>query len=208
MTDALPRLVARYEPLAAADADAIVDAWGGAETVAASDILLAPGAVCRSLWFQDEGYGRFYAEPGGEDVTRHFVPPGTLFTVVASFYGGGPSREGLQAITAGRVRRLSQEANARLAERVPAWDRFRRAYVREVYDYLDRTVDALRSRTARERYEAFVDEQPGVLLHVPLRYVASYLGMTPQSLSRVRAQTARAPELPDAKAPRPGGVAG
>ena len=208
VTDPLLALVARYEPLTPGEAAAVADAWGEVAPVAAGDVLLAPGAPCGSLWFQDAGYGRFYAEPDGADVTRHFVPPGTLFTVVASFYGGGPSREGLQALTAGRVRRLRREANDRLVARVPAWDRFRRAYLREVYDYLDRTTDALRSTTARQRYEAFLEDQPGVALHVPLRHVASYLGMTPQSLSRVRARVARGRFLPDAKARGRGGAAG
>ena len=63
-----------------------------------------------------------------------------------------------------------------------------RGYVREVYAYLDRALDEARYLPAAERYAAFEREHPEILLHVPLRHVASYLGMTPQSLSRVRAQ--------------------
>ena len=186
--DALVALVRRYVALSDADAERVVAAWGEPRTVRAGEVLLAPGRRCRSLFFQDEGFGRFYTETDAADVTRHFVTPGTYFTVVASLYSGTPSREGLQAITAGRVRELPQETNEQLCASCPAWDAFREGYVREVYAYLDETLDALRSQTAAERYDAFVETSPETLLRVPLRYVASYLGMTPQSLSRIRAR--------------------
>ncbi|MEL6617151.1 MAG: Crp/Fnr family transcriptional regulator, partial [Bacteroidota bacterium] len=188
VVDALLALVRTTQPLAPPEAEQIVQAWGEPRDVARGEILLRPGAVCRSLWFLDEGYARFYAEREGEDVTRHFAPPGALFTIVASLYSGRPSREGLQMLTPGRVREVPREAYERLAETNAPWDAFRTAYVREVYDYLDRALDDARSLTAAERYAAFERDQPEVLLHVPLRYVASYLGMTPQSLSRIRAR--------------------
>ena len=188
--DALLDLVAQSGPLTRADADAIRDAWGAPRDVAAGERLLAPGAVCRSLWFQDAGLARFYAESSGADVTRHFVRPGTYYTVVASLDAGTPSREGIEALTAGRVRTISREANERLARDVPAWAAFRARTVRRVYADVDRVADALRSQTAAERYAAFERDFPDVLLAVPLRHVASYLGMTPQSLSRVRARRA------------------
>ena len=197
--DPLLALVAQAAPLPARDADAIRRAWGAPREVRAGDVLLAPGAVCRSLWFQDAGVARFYAESkpapaeaDDADVTRHFVRPATYYTVVASLSTGTPSREGVQMLTDGAVRRISREANERLAADVPAWDAFRQRTVRRVYDDIDRFTDALRSLTAAERYAAFERDYADVLLAVPLRYVASYLGVTPQSLSRVRARRPRA----------------
>ncbi|MEM6326024.1 MAG: Crp/Fnr family transcriptional regulator [Bacteroidota bacterium] len=185
--NALLDQVRRAGPLPLSEAEAIQAAWGTSRQVAPGEHLLRPGQTCRSLWFIDGGFARFYAETDGADVTRHFAPPGTLFTVVASLYSGMPSREGLQVLTPARVWIISREANERLSAASPAWNAFRQGYVREVYAYLDRALDHARQMTAAERYAAFVREQPEVLLHIPLRHVASYLGMTPQSLSRVRA---------------------
>ncbi len=185
--DALVARVREVQPLAEAEAAQIKRAWAEPREVARGEILLRPGQACRSVWFVDDGVARFYTERDGEDITRHFATPGTMMTVVASLYGGVPSREGIQMLTPGRVRVLSQEATDRLSDAIPAWAAFRAAYVREVYDYLDRALDDARGLSASERYAAFEREQPEVLVSVPLRYVASYLGMTPQSLSRVRA---------------------
>ncbi|MEM6785139.1 MAG: Crp/Fnr family transcriptional regulator [Bacteroidota bacterium] len=187
--DQLLALVRRYVRLSETEAAQISAAWGSARVFKPGARLLAPGQVCRALYFMDDGYARFYTEtPDGLDITRHFVLPGLLFTVSTSFSSALPSREGLQVLTAGRVRQLSAEANATLVAACPTWNSFRQAYIRAVYAYLDEALDAARYLSAKERYDAFVRDYPSVLLHVPLRYVASYLGMTPQSMSRVRAQ--------------------
>ncbi|MEM1057226.1 MAG: Crp/Fnr family transcriptional regulator [Bacteroidota bacterium] len=187
MSDPLLDLVRQHGKLPEAEAIKIREAWGPPREAAPGEILLRPGAVCHSLWFLDDGFARFYAEPDAGDVTRHFAAPGTLFTIVESLYSRRPSREGLQVLTSARVRTISREAYERLTAASPAWDAFRQNYVREVYAYLDRALDQARQLTAAQRYDAFVREQPEILLNVPLRYIASYLGMTPQSLSRVRA---------------------
>ncbi len=188
MTSGLLALVRTYGTVPADDAARIEAAWSAPEAVDAGTVLLAPGHTCRTLFFLEAGYARFYAEPDGRDVTRHLVPPGTLFTVYPSLDGGVPATEGLQTLTAAHVRRVSREAYDRLVAASPAYAAFRRAYVRDVYAYLDRALDAARWQTAAERYAAFERETPDLLLHVPLHTVASYLGMTPQSLSRVRAR--------------------
>ena len=169
------------------DARAIARAWGAARDVAAGDVLLRPGERCRSMWFLESGTARFYAEPDGRDVTRHFVRPGKVVTVLPAFASGGPSPEGVEMLTAGRVLELSRERAEALEAGCPAWAAFGAQTVREVYAYLDRALDRARLLTAAERYAAFERDYPDVLLEVPLRHVASYLGMTPQSLSRVRA---------------------
>ena len=190
MADALLDLVRERHPLTAPEAEAIREAWGPPREAARGEGLLRPGEPCRSVWFLDAGYARFYAEPGGADVTRHFARPGDLFTVVASLYGEGASREGLQVLTPARLRSISREASDRLGRAGPAWAAFRARYVREVYAYLVRALDEARYLSAAQRYAAFERALPGVLARVPLRHVASYLGMTPQSLGRVRARPA------------------
>ncbi|MEM6647545.1 MAG: hypothetical protein AAF730_14970 [Bacteroidota bacterium] len=185
--DPLIALVRRYVTLTDDQAAQIVAAWGTPMPCAPGRILLAPGRTCRSLYFMDRGYGRFYAERDAEDLTRHFIIPGILFTIAPSFASGRPAREGLQVLTRGQVRRLDTEANDALVAACPPWNAFRQAYVRAVYAYLDETLDEARYLSARARYETFAARYPDILQNVPLRYVASYLGMTPQSLSRVRA---------------------
>ncbi len=173
--------------LDAEDARAIADAWGPARDVDAQETLLRPGDRCRSMWFLETGVARFYAETGASDVTRHFVQAGKVVTVLPAFASGDPSPEGVQMLTAGRVLTISRERAARLEAGCPAWAEFGAQTVREVYAYLDRALDRARQLTAAQRYAAFERDYPDVLLRVPLRYIASYLGMTPQSLSRVRA---------------------
>lgn len=190
------RLARSSVRLDAEAAEAVAEAWGAARDVAAGAVLLQPGDRCRSMWLLDAGTARFFATPDGRDVTRHFVRPGKVFTVYPAYASGRPSPEGIEMLTAGRLLTIPREQADALAEACPAWAAFGEVTVRQVYGYLDRTLDRARSWTAAERYAAFEREHPDVLLSVPLHYVASYLGMTPQSLSRVRA----ARVLPDAKA--------
>lgn len=181
------RRIASAGRLDAEAARAIAEAWGDPCDRSAGTVLLRPGDLCRSMWLLADGYARFFATPDGRDVTRHFVGPGKVFTVYPAVATGAPSPEGIELLTDGRLVSISRERSEALAAACPAWAAFGERTVREVYAYLDRALDRARTLTAAERYAAFVREQPDVLLHVPLRYVASYLGMTPQSLSRVRA---------------------
>lgn len=187
MTHPAVRFASSFVPVRPSEAETIAAAWGTSRGAAAGEVLLRPGDRARALFLLDGGYARFFAERGGQDVTRHFVQPGKVFAVYPASASGAPSREGLEVLTPGRLYTLPYEASERLHATCPAWSAFRQAYLGEVYAYLDETIDRVRAQTAAERYAAFERDFPDVLLNVPLRLVASYLGMTPQSLSRVRA---------------------
>lgn len=189
------RLAAQTVRLGPGDAEQIAHAWGPARRVAAGTVLLRPGERCRAMWLLTDGYARFFAQPDGRDATCHFAGPDKVVTVYPAYASGEPSPEGIELLTDGHLLTISREQADALAATCPAWAELGQATVREVYVYFDRALDHARTLTAAERYQAFMREYPDVLLHVPLRYVASYLGMTPQSLSRVRARV-----LPDAKA--------
>ncbi|MBD2723638.1 Crp/Fnr family transcriptional regulator [Hymenobacter armeniacus] len=148
------------------------------------DYLLRAGRVCEYYFFVERGGCRIFHEVGEREITGWLAFEGNLFTELQSFKSGRPSRFSIQALEDMRVWRLPRPAHFRLFQAVPGWQ----AVVREVWEeaFL-RLVDgilAFQTETAEQRYRKLA----GVAQRVPLKHLASFLGITPTSLSRLRAK--------------------
>jgi CRP-like cAMP-binding protein len=139
-----------------------------------------------------EGYLRaFTFTDKGDDVTTYFYPPNRVIFEAASFFGGGPSSENIQAITSCKAFRTSFQT---LNEMFHAWPEFREfgrsVLVKEFVAYKQRVLSMI-NKSAEERYADLIHNQPELFLHAQLKHIASYLGMTDTSLSRIRREFAK-----------------
>ncbi len=183
-------------PLApGAEAMARLLAASSTTRAAKGDHLLRAGEVAGHLLFVGAGLLRYYyLDPeGGEERTGQFFDEGRVFTDAASFLGQVPATQSIEALEPSEVLRLPRAAVYAAFERDHAMERFGRVMVEEALVGSQRRAANLLRLSPDERYRAFVQTRPEVARRVPQYLIASYLGITPEALSRIRGRLARRP---------------
>jgi CRP-like cAMP-binding protein len=146
------------------------------------------GHTCRTVYFINKGIARIYYYKDETDITESFAFENQLVVRYESLFTGRPSRKAIQvledtelvAIDAGRLFRLYD--SHRDIERL-----FRKIFEAAHVDTINR-IEGIQFHSAAERYHALLQEAPDIIRRVPLKYIASYLGITQVSLSRIRAR--------------------
>ncbi len=149
------------------------------------DLILEEGKVCRHLYFVETGLFRFYITKNGNDITKFFTEAPYIFTSQASFNSEKPALENIQAIEKSVIWQLSRIQSNELFE-LKSWADFARNIIQEVQFYTEEILEELQTETAEFRYEKMQKNNPELLQRIPLKHLASYLGIAPQSLSRIR----------------------
>ena len=155
------------------------------------EFLIRAGQTDRYVWFIERGVIRLYEEAA--DATEHtfyFMNAGQLVADVDSFHGQVPSGVTMQAVTDCHTRAVSYDGFQRLVLQVPPWNStIQRITERTLLEKVQKR-NRLFYEDAKARYVRLLAEQPEVAQQVPLGMIASYLGITLPSLSRLRKQLA------------------
>ena len=151
------------------------------------DHLFKQGELCRHLYFINKGLVRVYYYSGsGKEITAWFSAEKSLVTAIDSFYYHKPTRDYCEVLEDSVIYPISfsefeiilnSERGARLA-----------FYI--LYDITHKMTDyisSLKFQSAEERYKALIKEYPSILQRISLGHIASYLGITQETLSRIRA---------------------
>jgi CRP-like cAMP-binding protein len=146
------------------------------------------GHTCRTVYFINKGIARIYYFKDDTDITESFAFENQLVVRYESLFTGRPSRKAIQvledtelvAIDAGRLFQL-YDSNHDI-ERL-----FRKMFEAAHVETINR-IEGIQFHSAAERYHALLQEAPDIIRRVPLKYIASYLGITQVSLSRIRAR--------------------
>ena len=151
--------------------------------------LLRVGEVCRFHAFVAQGFMRSFSVDGkGADHIMQIACEGHWIGDLFSIFTGKPSNLCIEAIEDTTVLLIASEKLEELYVQVPALERYFRKTLQAAYvSTLQRLSSTLRD-PAEVRYLNLIQDQPGLLKRVPLSYIASYLGITPESLSRIRKQ--------------------
>lgn len=147
------------------------------------------GRVCKNLYFLESGLLRFFVLKDGVETTKFFTVAPYFFTSQASFNLKKPANEYIQTIEKSTVWETTYEENETLLT-IPSWNSFARRITQEVQFFTEKILEDLQMETAENRYQKLLNEQPGLIQRIPLKYLASYLGIAPQSLSRIRKKIA------------------
>ena len=155
-------------------------------TLAAGDHILEEGQICRNLYFLDRGLLRYYNWIDGLDRTKFFTFESQLFTSQGSFSEALPSTENIQAIEPSQVLFTDRQTAKQLFAEIPAWATFVRSIIIDVQVWTSDLLLESLHLTAEQRYLSILQQKPEWIQRIPLKYLASYLGIAPESLSRIR----------------------
>ena len=149
-------------------------------------IILKQGEVENYLSFIESGIVRLYFEKIENDITFDFSFEGTFFSSYKSFITRKPSEYNIQTLTDVELYSISYENLQKVYVETPKGNMFGRMAAEGLYlKKFDRELSLL-TKTAEQRYLNLFKEQPKLIKEIPLQYIASYIGITPQALSRIR----------------------
>ncbi|WP_212005439.1 Crp/Fnr family transcriptional regulator [Chitinophaga sp. HK235] len=150
-------------------------------------VLLEEGKVARELFFISDGVLKIVnTSDKGNTVTLFFLKRNQFCTILGSFTGRTPAQEGIIAACDSEVIVFRKEALEVLNEKLPYFGNLVNAIIQQGLLDKIQTRNALAGEDATTRYRKFLIRQPDIALRVSLSDIASYLGITQQSLSRIR----------------------
>jgi CRP-like cAMP-binding protein len=157
------------------------------------ELLLREGEVCQHVVFIESGCLRYFYNVNGEYHTGQFFFENSWYTDYDSFLPQVPSRLSVEALEPSRVWLLPRASLYRLYDEHPVYERFGRLMAEQAFRGVRAHSAELLNLTAEERYLRLVAERPKVVQRVPQHLIASYLGVKPESLSRIRRRLSAQP---------------
>jgi CRP-like cAMP-binding protein len=152
-----------------------------------SAYLLKAGAVCNESHFIESGIIRSYTfDFEGNEVTTAFYSKNMFTSDLLSFFKRTVSKEYIQAITDCEIWSTTYEDMQASFHAFPEYREFGRLNIINQYGMLKQRMLSVLQETAEQRYNELINSDPEIVQHVPLKYIASYLGITDTSLSRIR----------------------
>ncbi len=156
-------------------------------SIAKNELILRPGESCDSLWFLVDGAMRSYSVNGkGDEFTYFLFFESSFVTDYRSLVTGEPSRFSIEALEPCRLEVLALRSLNAILERYPEGLKIVRALDEAAYVELDRRTESLLLESAADRYRRFLSEYAEQAGRIPQYVLASWLGIKPESLSRIR----------------------
>ena len=152
------------------------------------EIIQRTGRHQLNLSFIKSGYIRIFAEDirGEKEVTQWISGPASFITDLSSLYFGMAARRNFQTLTPCVLYSISESNFKKIGHHIENWDTLEKLFIAKCFMTIEDRVFGLLSMTAEERYKMFFEYDPDIFNQVPLQFIASMLGMTPETLSRIR----------------------
>ena len=157
-----------------------------------NEYILKEGQVANEYYFIESGFMRAFAvDTAGNQITTGFFSDKKLVLEVSSFFLRIPTREYIQVVTDCICWRVDYDQFQKLFHSIPAFREVSRGRLVNGYFSLKKRTLSMITDSAEARYVQLLKEHPEVFQHVPLKHIATYLGITDTSLSRIRKDLAK-----------------
>ena len=151
--------------------------------------ILAEGDVCEHIYYLDQGLIRQFYHKNGKEVTEHLGEDRSIFMCIESLFREEPTKLAVEALENCIIYALPKVDLERVSLHHVNIQMLYRKILEESLIISQVHADLVRFESAQSRYEKMCKISPQVILRAPLLYIANYLQMTPETLSRVRAAT-------------------
>ena len=179
--------IKNYSPLSSEAQHALQD-YFEKKTFSKNEYLLTQGQVCRNLYFLEKGALRGFYDLDGKEITHWFGFENDFVTSFHSFITGEAAVENIQFIEGSILWMISKETLNNLFNQHHEIERLVRIVYEKYYIRLEERFVNAQFKAASERYENLLLHTPHIIERVPLGYIASYLGISQETLSRIRSR--------------------
>lgn len=157
---------------------------------ARGESVVSEGEVCVAIYYVERGLLREYYYKNNKEVTEYLAVDGNVFMCIESLFQNEPSKLIVEALEPSVVYALPKDRLEEVALHNVNIQILYRKILEESLIISQRRADLLRFESAKDRYRKLCKLNPKVIMKAPLVYIASYLQMTPETLSRVRSAVA------------------
>lgn len=183
----LKQAIRNIAPMAEADMAYLDEIELKTRKVKKNNFVLTQGEVCTDIFFLSSGLFRmYYVDFYGNEINCRFTFSGSFFVDFQSLLTGQPSRYYWQAMEDSSVFILDSEAVQRVYRKCHNWEFFGRKVAESVYLQVSERIEMLEFLSPEERYLRLLNKTPELFSKISLRHISSYLGIKPESLSRLR----------------------
>jgi CRP-like cAMP-binding protein len=151
-----------------------------------NQILLEAGKRCTEMYFVKSGYLRVYSLSNGMETTLWIAGGGAFITSLSSFIFEMPNNWYIQTVTYCELEVISRQDHFDLLKECPKWMEFDIILLSKSFAMLEERMFHQLYTNSTERLQKLQSNNPDLFKHVPLQYIASSLGITPETLSRIR----------------------
>lgn len=149
--------------------------------------LLQEGDVCKSFAFIEKGALKAYSlDHNGNEHIIQFGLEGWIIADLYSFLTGEPATYNIDAIEDAELVLVSKSAHEELLQKLPKYETFTRLNITGAYIAMQKRITSIISSPLEERYANFTALYPDIVQRVPQHMIAAYMGLTPETLSRIR----------------------
>jgi CRP-like cAMP-binding protein len=155
-------------------------------TLKRNECFLKEGDLCESIAFIEKGSVRYYYQLEDRQVCKDFLLENGLVCSFASLFSQEPSAIYIEAMEETEIVEMRYDEVMRLCEQYPIWQQLSRIIIQEQVVRAEKREGAFLKDLPETRFKALVAEHPTIFKRVPLQFIASYLGITRETLSRYR----------------------
>jgi CRP-like cAMP-binding protein len=150
------------------------------------EFLLQEGKICNKITFVNNGCMRLFYNVEGVENTIQFFFGNSWYTDYASFLTGNPTIENMQALEESEVVQIKKDDLYKLYDSMPVFEKVGRIFAENAYLSISQLNQMKTNEEPEVRYINLLKTRPELVQQIPQHYIASYLGVKPETLSRIR----------------------
>jgi CRP/FNR family transcriptional regulator, anaerobic regulatory protein len=181
----LIQMISEIKPIPKALEEALIDGFE-INKKEKNEILLKEGNICKNLWFLVDGLLRSYHNIGDKEVTSRIMFTNHIVIAPGSFFTQTPATESIQALADCEVAAMSFTTLQNIYTSFPEFNLHTRIITEQYFYKTEQRLYMLRKHDAGAKYNYFLENYETYLKNIPQKYIASFLNIAPETLSRVR----------------------